>query len=93
MNKNLLLVGVIVAAIAFIAGGVFLGQANAQDFQPGSMMGRPNGNAQAVQSGYGMMGGGMMDGQYGGMMNGFGSLANVDPLTTEEAKTAVSCGN
>ncbi len=86
MNKKLLLAGVIIAGIAFIAGGVFLGQANAQDFRPGSMMGGPGGNA---PSGYGMMGG-VMGGQYGGMMHGFGSQADVDPLTIEEAQTAVS---
>lgn len=38
-----------------------------------------------------MMGGGMMGNQYGsGMMGNFGGLANVDPLSIEEAETAVT---
>ena len=87
MNKKLLLAGAIIAGIVFIAGGVFLGQANAQDSWPGSMMGRFGSNA---PSAYGMMGGGMMHEQYGGMMPGFGSQVDVEPLTIEEAQTAVS---
>ncbi len=38
-----------------------------------------------------MMGGGMMGGQYGsGMMGNFGGLTNVDPLSIEDAETAVT---
>lgn len=84
MNKILLLIGVIIIGIVLFVGGVFLGQVNAQDFQPGSMMGGYNGNS---QTGYGMMGSGMMN---GGMMGGFDGLVNVDPLTIEQAETAVS---
>ena len=84
MNKILLLIGVIIIGIVLFVGGVFLGQVNAQDFQPGSMMGGYNGNA---QTGYGMMGSGMMN---GGIMGGFDGLVNVDPLTIEQAETAVS---
>jgi len=47
-----------------------------------------------AQTGYGMMGNrhdmmgsGMMN---GGMIGGFGGLVNVDPLTLEQAETAVS---
>jgi hypothetical protein len=84
MNKILLLIGVIVIGMVLFVGGFFLGQVNAQDFQPGSMMGGYNGNA---QTGYGMMGNGMMN---GGMMGGFGGSVNADPLTIEQAESAVS---
>ncbi len=80
MNKTLLVIGVILIGTALLVGGVFLGQVNAQEFQPGSMMGRYNGNA---QTGYGMMGS-------GSMMGGFGSPVNVAPLTLEQAQTAVA---
>ena len=58
------------------------------DGQYGSMMG-------SGQFGSGMMGmmmsGGMMDGQYGsGMMGNLGGLSNGDPLSLEDAETAVT---
>jgi hypothetical protein len=107
MNKNLLVIGTILAGIGLFIGGLFFGQANVRAIQPGSMM--DNWNAQV---GSGMMGGsmmgnwngqagqGMMDnGMMGMMMNGgimsvgtmdsFGRLNDVEPLSIEEAETAV----
>ena len=91
MNKILLLISVIIIGVALFVGGVFLGQVNAQELQPGSMMGGYNGNS---QTGYGMMGNnnpamgvGMMG---SGMMTSFGGLIDTDPLTIEQAETAVS---
>jgi hypothetical protein len=105
MKKVVIFSGVILLAAALLVGSLFLGQANAQDLQPGSPWGGYNGNS---QGGYGMMGGyngnsqggcGMMGdyngyGQGGyammGMMHGFGGLIDADPLTIEQAETAVT---
>ena len=97
MNKITLASGAIIIGIALFIGGVLMGQANAQEFQPGSMMGAFSGNAQqdcgGMGSGYSIMGsqyGGMMGMMGDGMMNGIGGVVNVDPQTIEQAETAVS---
>jgi hypothetical protein len=91
MKKILLFTGVIIIGLVLIAGGVFLGQANAQEFQPGSMMGRFPGNFQAgYPNDCGALGGGMMSGQFGGMMGGIGNQYNGEPISIAEAETAVA---
>ncbi len=99
MNKTLLVIGAILAGIGLFVGGFFFSRVNAQTVQPGWMMGDWEG-----QYGSGMMGNGhfgnmmgscqsssmmgMMMG--GGMMGNFGGLTNVDPLSIEDAETAVT---
>ena len=102
MNKTIAVIGAIVAGIGLFIGGFFFGQANARSIQPEWMMGDGNGQfgpgmMGGDQFGYGMMGSGMMGGQFGydmmgsGMMGSFGSsLTDVDPLSIEEAETAVT---
>jgi hypothetical protein len=100
MNKIVIIGSAIVAAVALFSAGVLLDQVSAQEFRPGSMMGVYGRNS---QSGYGigMMGddypcqdgsmmGRMMNGRYGGMMPGFDSQEDVEPLTLEQAETAVA---
>ena len=53
MNKIALAGGAIIVGIALFVGGVLMGQANAQEFQPGSMMGAFSGNAQQDCGGMG----------------------------------------
>ncbi len=100
MNKIVIIGSAIVAAVALFSAGVLLDQAGAQEFQPGSMMGVHGRNSQPGY-GTGMMGddypcqdgsvaGGMMNGRYGGMMPGFSSQEDVEPLTIEQAETAVT---
>ena len=104
MNKTLLVIGAILAGIGLFVGGFFFSQVNAQTNQQGWMMGDWNGQVNPNmmgnnQYGSGMMGSGqygnmmgmMMGGQYGsGMMGNFGGLINVDPLSIEDAETAVT---
>ncbi len=80
---------------AFFPGNMmFTGSPNARAYGY-NMMGN---NASMMNRGIGMMGNGsnMMSGGYGmmgsgfGMMGGYGAPANVDPLTIEEAETAVN---
>jgi hypothetical protein len=96
MNKLLLVVGTILAGIGLFMGGLFFSRANAQTFQPGWMMGNWNGQGQAVsgmmgsfggQYGTEMMNGGMMGNE---MMGSFDGLTSVDPLSIEEAESAVT---
>ncbi len=97
MNKILLIIGAIAAGIGLFVGGFYFGQTRTQGFQPGWMMGNGQigsnmmGNSQFSTGMMGMMmNGGMMDGQYGsGMMGSFGGLTNADPLSIEDAETAV----
>lgn len=98
MNKILLIIGAIAAGIGLFVGGFYFGQTRTQGFQPGWMMGNGQigsnmmGNSQFSTGMMGMMmNGGMMDGQYGsGMMGNFGGLTNADPLSIEDAETAVT---
>ncbi len=117
MNRKIFsIIGLIVLGILLFGAGVWFGQAQPvnANWQPGWMMGNTN---NTPQSGYGMMGGsgmmnnGMVNGQYGNMMNGqyndmmgngqygtgmmgmmtgFSGLSDVEPLTIEEAETAVN---
>ncbi|MFO7539833.1 MAG: hypothetical protein R6X32_17485 [Chloroflexota bacterium] len=103
MNKTLLVIGTILAGIGLFVGGFFFSQVNAQDTQPGWMMGNWNNQVSPDMMGswegqYGpnMMGGGqydgmMMGGQYGsGMMGSYDAYADVEPLSIAEAETAVT---
>jgi hypothetical protein len=68
-------------------GGSQYGSGMMGNGQYGSMMGS---NQYGGMMGM-MMNGGMMGGQYGsGMMGSFGGLTNADPLSIEEAETAVT---
>jgi hypothetical protein len=89
MYKTLLVIGVFVAALGLFAGGIFLGQANAQDGQPGWMMRNGYDGYSSGMMGNGQYGPGMMgNGQYGpgmmgngqhapGMMNGYGGMMGM----------------
>jgi hypothetical protein len=82
MNKIILVIVAILAGIGLFIGGFFFGQINAQTNLSGWMMG--NWNDQAVP-------GMMRNSQYGpGMMGNYGGLTDVDPLSLEDAETAVT---
>ena len=76
------------------SGMMDTGQNGAGMMGNGMMNGGNNGMMGSMmngQSGPSMMGGNMMDGQFGsGMMGSFGSSTNVDPLSLEDAETAVT---
>jgi hypothetical protein len=99
MNKTIAVIGAIVAGIGLFIGGFFFGQASAQSVQQQWMMGDWNGQVGpgmmgSGQYGSGMMGGGMMNSQFGYDMMGSGmmgsSFTDVEPLSIEEAETAVT---
>ncbi|MGB3717746.1 MAG: hypothetical protein WA996_25265 [Candidatus Promineifilaceae bacterium] len=102
-TRTLSIIGLVILGIVLFLGGMFFGQsqASAAAFYPENMMFANNSDAQV--DGYNMMGNfGMMDGGFdmmgngfgmmgGGMMGGygFGGLADVDPLSIEDAVTAL----
>jgi len=99
MNKTIAVIGAIVAGIGLFIGGFFFGQASAQSVQQQWMMGDWNGQVGpgmmgSGQYGSGMMGGGMMNSQFGYDLMGSGmmgsSFTDVEPLSIEEAETAVT---
>ena len=97
MNKAFLVIITIVAGIALFAGGIFFSQVSAQTGQPGGMMGNFNGPAQHDpsmmgngQHGPGMMGNGQSGMMDGGMMGSYGNLNTAEPVTIDEAETAVT---
>lgn len=83
MKKIVLTSSIVILAVVLLGGTLFLGRANAQDSQPNPPMG-----------GYGMMGSfnGFGQSHYGmmGMMHGFSGLVDAEPLTIEQAETAVT---
>ncbi len=102
MNRKIFsIIGLVFLGILLFGAGIWVGQAQTVNasWQSGWMMGN---TANLNQPGYGMMGGqyggmmngsNMMTGQYGdmmGMMTGFSGLSDVQPLTIEEAETAVT---
>jgi len=89
MNKILVGISAVIVGIAIFAGGAFFAQVNAQEGQPDESTGNWDGT----------YGPGMMDnwdGQVGanmmnsGMMGSYGNLEDVEPLSIEDAETAVS---
>jgi hypothetical protein len=102
-TRTLSIIGLVILGIVLFLGGMFFGQsqASAAAFYPGGMMFANNSDAQV--DGYNIMGNtGMMNGSIdmmgndlgmmgGGMMGGydFGDLADVDPLSIDDAIVAL----
>jgi hypothetical protein len=103
-TRTLSIIGLVILGIVLFLGGMFFGQsqASAAAFFPGGMM-YPN-NSDGQVRGYSMMGSaGVMNGGFnmmgtgfdmmgGSMMGGygFGSFVDVDPLSIEDATTALN---
>ncbi len=92
-TKALSIIGLIILSIILFLGGMFFGRGQVSAaFYPGSMMLSGNGyDGEENSFGPGMMGNfANAPSSFGSMMGSFGGLTNVDPLSIEEAETAVT---
>lgn len=98
-KRVLLILGVAFMAAALVLAGTAFAQSGWGDRDVGWMHGAPNAWGSGHMSAAGHMSGwgdedgpfaGMMRGQFGAMMGGWGGLVDVEPLSLEEAESAVA---